>query len=151
MKLKNKYQFETILKNFIKSRVLIFFVLTLAVLSFQNCAPSSSPKTGDAKQEELSSLERKIALQNEALLNLTKVNLTCTRHSDCATVEVGRRACGGPRGYYVISKNNDLVQIQTLSIDLVNLEEEYLTKMDAISTCEVIVPPSVSCVANICK
>lgn len=148
MKANKKSRFETIYALLNKPRALGFIAIVTLSLGFQNCAPSSSAKNTNGG---LSTLESEIALQNEALYRLASVNLSCTTDSDCTTVEVGRIACGGPRSHYVVSKNNDLAKLQEISIQVMNLEQEYLIRQNAVSVCAIVEPPAVACVSNVCQ
>ena len=145
-----KSHFETAIHIF--KRVVIILVMAIFFLSFQNCAPSASAtKSNDSDPSYLSNLENKIAAQNDTLLKLSAANLSCSENADCTTVEVGRKGCGGPRGYYVVSKKNDLAKIQAISLELMNLEAEYIVKKNYVSTCEVITPPAAACISSFCK
>lgn len=145
-----KSHFETVIIVF--KRVFAFLFMAICFLSFQNCAPNTTGnKSNGSDSSYLSNLENKIAVQNDALLKLSTANLSCTENADCTTVEVGRKACGGPRGYYVVSKNNDLVRLQAMSVELMSLEEEYLIKKNYVSTCEAITAPATACISNSCR
>lgn len=149
---KSKSHFETNYQTPKIKRGLISLSLIFLSLSFLNCAPTASNSlSNDTRANYLLTLEDKITVQNQALLNLSAANLSCSNNSDCTTIEVGRKACGGPRGYYVVSKNNDMAQIQALSLEIINLEKTYLIEQQAISTCELVEQPTPSCVSNICK
>jgi hypothetical protein len=76
----------------------------------------------------------------------------CTESSQCRTVPVGARACGGPEGYmaYSTSGSNEA--------SLLALSEKYRAERKAshvatgmVSDCRMIQNPGSQCVAGSCQ
>lgn len=83
---------------------------------------------------------------------LAASDLSCTSASDCEVIAIGSRACGGPSGYLVTSKNNqNLNEIETLAQRSENLQQEYNRNYRMISICSILARPMPKCVAERCN
>lgn len=127
---------------------LLILTATL-ILGFQNCSgyqKQASTVLGSAKdlQEDISKLT--VAMQD---LN---DDLSCVKDADCEAVAYGSRACGGPSGYMIVSNQslryNDII---ILADELTEKEILHNQMTGAVSTCEFLMPPTVSCVSNSCR
>lgn len=103
-------------------------------------APAPPPKAG----------------QSAALLvqlrSLTADN-ACSSDSDCHTVAVGARACGGPEAYlaYSTAGGARTEAVQALAAELSRARAAELASRGAASTCNIVIDPGASCVARICQ
>jgi len=134
-----------------RSRIHTFLllVLWLGLLGlFQNCAPVK-----DLTPEEKAMKDLAIAIEKTSgdLESLAESNRSCTNDSQCVAVVVGFKGCGGPRDYTYTSLNNDMATIQALSISLQNLERDHWNRSGQASTCELVLPPSLSCQSGLCQ
>jgi hypothetical protein len=147
-----KSQNKTVSWKRISRRIGFFLLMATFLFSFQNCAPNSmSTSSENTRPTEKPDMEKLIAARNDELLKLAATNLSCATNTECEVIEVGRKACGGPRGYVVISKRNDVSKLQALSTELINLEKELILREGLVSTCEFIMPPSYACVDSVCR
>jgi hypothetical protein len=74
-------------------------------------------------------------------------NLSCKQDSDCAFLEVGAKACGGPRSYLIYSKANDKADILKRKANELTDNDKSLNKAQrTMSTCMALLPPEVRCV-----
>ena len=85
------------------------------------------------------------------LETLAESNRSCTNGSQCVAVVVGFKGCGGPRAYTYTSQNNNLAAIETLSLNLQNLEREHWNRSGQASTCEMVLPPTLDCQVGLCQ
>ncbi len=87
----------------------------------------------------------------EASRLLASGDLSCAQASDCTSVEIGSRACGGPQEYLVTSnKNANLDDLKILAASTTRKEDEYNQTSGGISICSFEMPPQLSCVSNVC-
>jgi hypothetical protein len=135
----------------LNTRIVWLALLILLPLSFQNCGGGmkvNSPNSGFDDSFPQKNLEDEYA-QVEILVAR---NLSCASSIDCVALEVGARACGGPRDYMVASVNNpNLEQIRSMLAELADMEHQWLVDHDSIGTCDYFMPPPLSCVQNLCK
>lgn len=76
---------------------------------------------------------------------------TCSTDSDCAAIGIGARACGGPADYLIYSRRSSDVPALTRAVNKYNAQRAHaLRRSGAISTCEAVTPPGVSCRAGMC-
>ena len=88
---------------------------------------------------------------NEVIYAVAAEDLSCEQESDCLKLAVGSRACGGPNGYVVTSKNNLKLESLVVDIDKVtNLEDQYNRENNVYSICAMEMPPNVACEASLC-
>lgn len=88
----------------------------------------------------------------ESMKILAQQDLSCDLATDCTSIVFGSKACGGPNGYIITSKNNPkMAQISKLSSLTVELENDYNFENGVISTCVFIGRPNVSCIENKCS
>jgi len=126
----------------------LLIIVTTLILGFQNCSgyQTQADDLGSAKslQEDISKLT--VAMQD------MNDDLSCVQDANCEAIAYGSRACGGPTGYMVVSNQslryNDIV---ILADELTEKEVLHNQMTGAVSTCEFLMPPTVSCIANTCK
>ena len=97
---------------------------------------------GKITSDQLSSI-------NSALQTVVQLDNQCKTSTECKTEPVGARACGGPGGYIVYSKNSPYVQ-QVLSLANLTrtLERQYNEENSIISICSLVPPPTAVCSQN---
>lgn len=74
----------------------------------------------------------------------------CSNASDCQTLPVGRKACGGPRSYVVFcsrSTNVTLLKAKIAELDRVDLAAAKNT----VSDCMMVTPPRVTLSGGVCR
>lgn len=75
----------------------------------------------------------------------------CTESSDCATIPIGAKPCGGPSGYLIYSKSSVYSNyIQKLALFITELEKIYNEQHAIISNCMVTPMRGASCHRNRC-
>lgn len=127
----------------------LLVVLWIGLLGlFQNCAPVK-----ELNQDEKALKELEIAIEKTSndLETLAESNRTCTSDSHCVAVVVGFKGCGGPRAHTYTSLSNDMATIEALSIDLQNLERDHWQRSPRVSTCELVLPPTLACQSGLCQ
>lgn len=78
----------------------------------------------------------------------------CAVDSECATIAYGSKACGGPATYLVYSTPS-LVGVPQVELNRYvrqynSLTAQYNLENDVISTCDVVLEPTIGCVNNQC-
>jgi len=78
-------------------------------------------------------------------------NLSCDNSSQCHTLGVGAKACGGPENYIAwSSKNSDGSQLKALVEQHAVARRADDAREHMMSTCSVISDPGASCKAGQC-
>lgn len=76
----------------------------------------------------------------------------CTESSQCHTLAIGARACGGPELYLAWSSaHSDGRQLQALAERYRNERKAALAKSGLLSDCRVITDPGAQCNAGRCQ
>jgi hypothetical protein len=115
----------------------ILFALTISPVLAQSTAAQREAKAIEALKEQARYLNTQ--------------DLSCESVNDCQAMELGSKACGGPKAYLVVSmKNNNYTRVATLATATVDREDAYNRKYRVISDCMMIMPPTIGCVANKC-
>jgi hypothetical protein len=98
-------------------------------------AHSTSPN--QSKADELKA-------SHQALMQM--IVLRCSRNSDCATLGIGVRACGGPAQYvaYAVAAT-PAAPLQRAAERYAGLRKKQLEDSGEMSTCEVLPDPGASC------
>lgn len=82
---------------------------------------------------------------------LAQTDLVCSSNDDCSSLALGSRACGGPNGYVVYSKNNSSSnELVSIAANLEAVENRYNNEAGIFSICSFEMPPEVACQKNIC-
>jgi hypothetical protein len=76
---------------------------------------------------------------------------SCDELSECATLAVGSKACGGPSSYivYCASAIDEAALIEKVD-EYTQLEQDYNLANDIVSTCEDEPEPDVELVDGVC-
>jgi hypothetical protein len=88
----------------------------------------------------------------EARLRELASDSGCETLSQCKTVPVGERACGGPREYVVYcATSTDEPALLAVAESLKQAEIRHNEATGAVSTCEMRLPPDLTIEAGVCK
>ena len=76
----------------------------------------------------------------------------CTSDSQCRSLPVGAKACGGPAGYWAWStQGTDAAAVAELARRQADAERREVEASGLRSNCQVTPDPGVSCQANRCR
>jgi hypothetical protein len=113
---------------------------------FQNCG-----RSGVYSSQTPAGVSQDKADMTQLLQGVNNRNLSCQSDADCEALAVGVKACGGPTSYIVASKlNPDLDQVKAIITAITTQAIQDNVAGNAVSTCEFLMEPSVSCVNNAC-
>lgn len=87
----------------------------------------------------------------ETVKDLSNFYLFCNRSSACKALPVGRKACGGPSDYLVVSKNNrNYKEISYMAKRTRVREHNYNTRYPGEGDCEFVMRPETNCINHRC-
>lgn len=127
------------------------FGVTLLVMFVAACGPKSSPpafevdSVGAPLSPSIEEVHQEMALIAQ--------NHFCNVDTDCATMPIGYRACGGPSAYMVYSKligDESIVALEDLAKQSVELAQQKNQRNEMMSTCEIIPPAVAACIEQRC-
>lgn len=76
----------------------------------------------------------------------------CTEDSQCRSLPVGAKACGGPAGYWAWStQGTDVQRVTELAARQAQAARQEVEASGMRSNCAIAVEPGVACVANRCQ
>lgn len=76
---------------------------------------------------------------------------SCADPSECASLPLGSKPCGGPWTYLVYSKPRvHEIELQAKAIQLALYEEEYNREFHRMSMCDLAIAPDLECVNGQC-
>jgi hypothetical protein len=105
--------------------------------------PAPAPTPEQPAATETAGLWQKIQAAN--------TNLACDDNSQCHSIGVGSKACGGPENYLAwSSKNSDGAQLKALVEQHSAARRAEDKRLGMMSTCSVVSDPGASCRAGIC-
>jgi hypothetical protein len=115
-------------------------------------APAGGASTGGASTSAHQSGPQTGQGDTLARLRALAANAACTEDSQCHTLALGTRPCGGPEGYLAWSS------AQTRPADIQSLGEQYKAERSAanvasgaMSTCQFLPDPGAQCNAGTCQ
>jgi len=77
---------------------------------------------------------------------------SCTDASQCKTVAIGARACGGPEAYLAYSTAlTNPAQLQALALRHAEQRRAEVTSAGLLSTCIMLPDPGATCRAGACQ
>ncbi|MHA4869352.1 hypothetical protein ACXZ1M_16795 [Duganella sp. PWIR1] len=110
-----------------------------SLLILTACAGARPP----APTSETAGLWQKIQAAN--------TNLACDDNSQCHSIGVGSKACGGPENYLAwSSKNSDGAQLKALVEQHSAARRAEDKRLGMMSTCSIVSDPGASCRAGTC-
>ncbi|MYM21070.1 hypothetical protein GTP46_00200 [Duganella sp. FT135W] len=84
-------------------------------------------------------------------IQAANTDLTCDNSSQCHSLGVGAKACGGPENYLAwSSKNSDGAKLKALVEQHSAARRADDKKQGIMSTCSVVSDPGASCRAGVC-
>jgi hypothetical protein len=105
------------------------------------CAPFILP------EEKLAARLVELKTQIQALTN----DKSCSDNSQCRSIAMGNKACGGPEGYQIYStKNTNPVALTVLVSEYNRVDKQLDAILRQPSDCRYITQPVLSCVNNQC-
>lgn len=76
----------------------------------------------------------------------------CTSDSQCRSLPVGAKPCGGPAGYWAWStEGTDAKRVLELARQQSDAQKREIEASGLLSDCRVIVDPGAACIANRCE
>jgi hypothetical protein len=79
-------------------------------------------------------------------------NASCTDASQCRTLPIGARACGGPEGYLAYSTSSaPEAELKTLAERHKQERADFHAKSGMLSNCRYMPDPGAVCVAGTCQ
>jgi hypothetical protein len=101
--------------------------------------PAAAPAPGADAAEALRRLETEIG------------DAACQADTDCATVAVGAKACGGPAGWRAWSRRvSDAAKVQALAQAQRDAARREVEARGLVSDCSVVADPGAQCSAGRC-
>ncbi len=86
---------------------------------------------------------------NASIDYLISADMSCQQKTDCETIPLDDKACGGPEYWELTSKNNPHIgSIRILDEKRTEIKSKYPS--GAFSNCMAILPPKFECEDNIC-
>lgn len=84
-------------------------------------------------------------------IQATNSDLSCDSDTQCHTIAVGAKACGGPESYLAwSSKHTDSSQLKALVEKHAAAQRDDNNRNGMMSTCRAISDPGASCRAGLC-
>jgi len=112
-----------------------------SLLILTACADARPPATG--QDTAVTSLWQQIKTAN--------ADLSCDNSSQCHSLGIGARACGGPENYLAwSSKNHDGARLKELVAQHSAVSRDEDKRKGMMSTCSVVSDPGASCRAGAC-
>lgn len=113
----------------------------LAWAALTSCAQTPSPPPAEAESVRL-------GRELRALIGPA----ACSADSQCRTVAVGAKACGGPAGYVAWSiQGTDGQQLTELARRQADAQRREVEASGMASNCALVVDPGAACVAGRCE
>lgn len=117
----------------------LLLVLTLSACSAPASAPAPAPR-GEGAASLLASLRTLAA------------SVGCTDASQCKSIAIGARACGGPEAYLAYSTAlTDPAQLQALALRHAEQRRIEVASSGMLSTCAMLPDPGATCRAGACR
>ena len=136
-------------KIFVKT--LVSYALIMGSMAANAAFLGRPSPGGNSDQEQIRILQAKLG-QIYGEIGTVTADLSCTSDSECHSIAVGNRACGGPQGYMVYSvAKTDVPRLTDLAAQSARVEGEINALTGLASICSMQMPPTVGCVADLCK
>ncbi|RBP49347.1 hypothetical protein [Arenicella xantha] len=129
-------------------RICIVFALAWSLLA---CSSASSDEAFEVESvgTELPPTIEVVHQEMEAIAE----NRYCDVDSDCATMPIGQRACGGPSAHMVYSKQigtQAIVALENLAKQSAELAQQTNQRNQMMSTCQMLPPAVAACIEQRC-
>lgn len=116
-----------------------------SLLILTACAGARSPAPAPAPAPD----NPTVALWQQ--IKTTNADLSCDNSSQCHSLGIGSKACGGPENYLAwSSKHSDGAQLKTLVTQHATARRADDQRQGMMSTCSVVSDPGASCRAGVC-
>lgn len=124
------------------------FVPLLACVALASCAqtPPTPPASGATATVEAES----VRLGRE--LRMLIGPAACSANTQCRTVPVGAKACGGPAGYLAWSaQSTDAARLAEVATRQAQAHKREIEASGMLSNCAMLADPGAACVAGRCQ
>jgi hypothetical protein len=140
-----------------RQRALLILSEVLLLASFINLADSvlaSPPTSCQLSNPKVSDRNARVLYINQLhdqIQNLVGTPFALNL-SQCRTIAIGNKPCGGPGGYLVYSAllTPDETKLKQLVSEFTTLQHQLHTESGVMSDCRFVTPPEVDLVNNIC-
>ena len=129
----------------IKMSLAIFIVVASAVTQAQTPGAKTPVATAAELRAQRAGLTRQIEILNETL--------TCTTASDCESIEIGEKPCGGPVSYLITSQlNPNTAQMRKLAEQVGKIDKAIALSNESglVSDCRYLDAPKLACEKERC-
>jgi len=127
-----------------KTHRLLVPLLAWAALSSCAQTPPAPPAAPAAPEVESARLGREL----RGLIG----NASCSSDSQCRTVAVGAKACGGPASYWAWStQDSDEKKLAALAARHAEAQRREITASGMLSNCAMVSDPGAVCIAGRCQ
>jgi hypothetical protein len=121
-----------------------------SLLILTACAGARSPAPAPAPPPPALAPENAITSLWQQIKS-ANANLSCDNSSQCHSLGIGSKACGGPENYLAwSSKNSDGAQLKELVAQHSAARRAEDQRQGMMSTCSMINDPGASCRAGVC-
>ena len=120
-------------------------LISLICVSTANCTSLEKPPSeGATTKQQMDQLKT----QMTEMIG----DASCTDNSQCASLAIGAKPCGGPYAYRVYSSlNTDTQKLTDLAQHYKMLNKRYNKESGLMSDCMMVMPPAVACIKNTCQ
>lgn len=121
-----------------------------SLLILTGCAGARAPAPADAPPPPQIQQDNSNGALWQRIVD-ANADLGCDNGSQCHSIGVGSRACGGPENYLAwSSKNSDGAQLKALVAEHAASRREEDQRQGMVSVCSLISDPGASCRAGKC-
>ncbi len=128
-------------------------LILILLLSCAGCATVDTipaPKTPVAAKASVPTNEDAASLLVQ--IRNTIGSPACTASTECKTVAVGARACGGPDGYLAYSTSTTpTATIEALAARHAKRKRAAVSASGMVSTCNIVTDPGAICDQSVCR
>lgn len=121
------------------------------IFAFQNCAKQGSLNSSSVNTVDSVEMQKTMATLKSQINAASVRDLSCQTNADCVAVAVGAAHCGSPTFYVVNSvRNASYGDVLQLAAEFKDVEHNYMSANQLVSTCEARAQPSAACLQNVC-
>lgn len=119
----------------------LLFTLLLSLSACSAAGPAATPEPQGEGAAPLLARIRTLA-----------ASASCTEASQCKSVAIGARACGGPEGYLAYSTTlTNPAQLLALVLHHAEQQRAKVASAGLLSTCAMLSDPGATCLAGTCQ